>query len=113
MLKADSKAIFTASSKAQQACDWMISHAGESASVSRGGGMSFDTLAGIYVYAMDHHTGQGSRLYRIGSRIGSIMRLTDGAINAIRHGRDDRGNEWEVARCVYRRLKRRKARCQR
>jgi antirestriction protein ArdC len=30
VLKADSKAIFTAASKAQQACDWMIQRAGES-----------------------------------------------------------------------------------
>ena len=72
--------------------------------------MSFDTLAGIYVYAMDHHTGQGSRLYRIGSRIGAVMRLSDNAIAAIRRGRDDRGNEWEAARCVYRTLKRKQAR---
>jgi antirestriction protein ArdC len=31
VLKADSRAIFTAASKAQQACDWMIARAGESA----------------------------------------------------------------------------------
>jgi antirestriction protein ArdC len=31
VLKTDSKAIFTAASKAQQACDWMIARAGESA----------------------------------------------------------------------------------
>jgi antirestriction protein ArdC len=36
VLKADSRAIFTAASKAQQACDWMIAHAGESASVTEG-----------------------------------------------------------------------------
>jgi len=34
VLKADSKAIFTAASKAQQATDWMITRAGESATVS-------------------------------------------------------------------------------
>ncbi len=34
VLKADSKAIFTAASRAQQATDWMISHAGESAGVA-------------------------------------------------------------------------------
>src|SRR5262249_19048185 len=28
VLKADSRAIFTAASKAQQACDWLIQHAG-------------------------------------------------------------------------------------
>ncbi len=32
VLKADSKAIFTAASKAQQACDWLVAHAGESRS---------------------------------------------------------------------------------
>jgi antirestriction protein ArdC len=36
VLKADSRAIFTAASKAQQACDWLIARAGESASVIEG-----------------------------------------------------------------------------
>lgn len=31
--------------------------------------MDFNTLAGIYTYAMDHHNGQWSRLYRLMSRI--------------------------------------------
>ena len=69
--------------------------------------MSFDTLAGIYVYAIDHHTGQDSRLYRIMSRINA--RLTDNAIRAIRNGKHDPSGEWESARIVYRTLKRRKA----
>jgi antirestriction protein ArdC len=34
VLKADSKAIFTAASRAQQACDWMIAHAGDLASIA-------------------------------------------------------------------------------
>jgi antirestriction protein ArdC len=34
VLKADKRAIFTAASKAQQACDWMIQRAGESARVA-------------------------------------------------------------------------------
>jgi antirestriction protein ArdC len=34
VLKADSKAIFTAASKAQQACDWLIERAGESARIA-------------------------------------------------------------------------------
>ena len=34
VLKADSKAIFTAASKAQQATDWMIQRAGESVRVA-------------------------------------------------------------------------------
>ena len=69
--------------------------------------MDFETLAGIYVYCADYHGGQWSRLYRLMSRI--RMRLTDSAWKAIRHGRDDPANEWEAARCVYRKLKRRKA----
>jgi hypothetical protein len=70
--------------------------------------MSFDTLAGIYVYAMDYHTGQGSRLYRLMSRIRA--NLSDRTIAAIRRGKDDPSGEWEAARLVYRRLKRRGAR---
>ena len=54
--------------------------------------MSFDTLAGLYVYAMDYHTGQGSRLYRIMSRIRAT--LLDRAIAAIRRGTDDPNGEW-------------------
>lgn len=69
--------------------------------------MSFEKLAGIYVYCNDHHTGQWSRLYRLQSRMG--MRLSDGAWKAIRRGKDDPGNEWEESRRVYRQLKRRRA----
>jgi hypothetical protein len=66
--------------------------------------MSFDLLAGIYVYCADYHEGQWSRLYRLMSRI--KMHLSDTAWKAIRHGRDDPYNEWETARIVYRSLKR-------
>ena len=69
--------------------------------------MSFDTLAGIYVYAMDYHTGQGSRLYRLMCRIQAS--LPDRVIAAIRRGKDDPHGEWEQARRVYRELKRRRA----
>ncbi len=78
--------------------------------------MDFDTLAGIYTYAMDHHGGQWSRLYRLMSRI--RFNASDSAFTAIqgnRHARKDRGisdaqwEEWESARKVYRTLKRRKA----
>ena len=69
--------------------------------------MSFDTMAGIYVYCADYHSGQWSRLYRLMSRI--RIHLTDSAWAAIRRGRDDPNNEWEAARRVYRKLKRRKA----
>ena len=40
VLKADSRAIFTAASKAQQATDWLIARAGESARAGGGGGMT-------------------------------------------------------------------------
>ena len=69
--------------------------------------MSFEKLAGVFVYCNDFHSGQGSRLYRLQSRI--RMRLSDSAWKAIRLGRDDRNNEWEASRRVYRHLKRRRA----
>jgi hypothetical protein len=78
--------------------------------------MNFDTLAGIYTYAMDHHTGQWSRLYRLMSRIRfSAPDHVFTAIQGNRHSkRDDTRaaaswDEWEGARRVYRTLKRRKA----
>lgn len=85
--------------------------------------MSFDTLAGIYVYAMDHHSGQWSRLYRLLSKIHAKFRrrsegigFGDKAIYAIqgnRHTKREVGSrcweEWEQARTVYRKLKRRRA----
>lgn len=69
--------------------------------------MSFEKMAGIYVYCNDYHTGQWSRLYRLQSRM--RMRLSDSAWKAIRNGRNDPNNEWEESRRVYRSLKRRKA----
>ena len=69
--------------------------------------MSFEKLAGVFVYCNDFHSGQGSRLYRLQSRI--RMRLSDSAWKAIRRGRDDRNNEWEASGRVYRHLKRRRA----
>jgi len=69
--------------------------------------MSFEKLAGVFVYCNDFHSGQGSRLYRLQSRI--RMRLSDSAWKAIRRGRDDRNNEWEASRRVHRHLRRRRA----
>jgi hypothetical protein len=78
--------------------------------------MNFNTLAGIYTYAMDHHGGQWSRLYRLMSRI--RFHAPDhvfAAIQGNRHTRKERGisactwEEYEGARKVYRVLKRRKA----
>ncbi len=78
--------------------------------------MNFETLAGIYTYAMDHHTGQWSRLYRLMSKIRFHARdHVFTAIQGNRHARKEREisvdtwNEWETARKVYRALKRRKA----
>ena len=69
--------------------------------------MSFETMAGVFVYCHDFHSGQASRLYRLLSKI--RMRLPNSAWEAIRHGRNDLRDEWLWARMVYRRLKRRKA----
>ena len=59
--------------------------------------MSFDKLAGIYVYCMDYHNGQWSRLYRLMSRIGLRLKLTDSAIKGIQTGSE----EWFEAHTVY------------
>lgn len=78
--------------------------------------MDFETLAGIYTYAMDHHSGQWSRLYRLMSRI--RFHAPDHVFTAIQGNRhlkreqaisDATWAEWERARQVYRKLKRRKA----
>ena len=69
--------------------------------------MSFEKLAGIYVYCMDHHTGQWSRLYRLLSKI--RFNAPDRVYNAIRHEKHDPHCEWEEARKVYRHLKQRNA----
>lgn len=69
--------------------------------------MSFEKLAGIFVYCADFHSGQNSRLYRLMCKC--YMRLSDNAWAAIRHGKHDPNNEWETSRIIYRTLKRRKA----
>jgi len=69
--------------------------------------MTFDTLAGLYVYCMDYHSGQWSRLYRIMSKIN--MDLRDHHANMIRNGKLDPNHEWANARRVYRKLKRNQA----
>lgn len=69
--------------------------------------MNSDFAFGLYVFCMDYHSGQWSRLYRIMGKL--KVRLTDNAINAIRRGRDDPGNEWEQSRIYYRQLKRKYA----
>lgn len=69
--------------------------------------MSFEKLAGIFVYCQDFHSDQWSRLYRLQSQIG--MSLSDNAYQAIRRGKYDPNNEWEESRRVYRALKWRKA----
>lgn len=76
--------------------------------------MDFETLAGIYTYAMDYHTGQWSRLYSLMSRIN--MSAPDDVFAAIQGNRHtkkgispDVWDEWSRSRAVYRKLKRRKA----
>ena len=75
--------------------------------------MNPDFAFGLYVFCMDFHTGQWSRLYRIGSRL--RVRLSDSAIKAIQGNRHDKESigqgawdEWEQARIYYRQLKRSK-----
>lgn len=71
--------------------------------------MTIEKLAGVYVYCMDYHEGQGSRLYRLMSRIARLkIHLTDNAVHEIRGYLDD--TEWYEAQKVYSTLKERKAR---
>jgi len=65
--------------------------------------MSFDKLAGIYVYCMNYHTGQWSRLYRIMSRISGFykLRLKDSIIHAIEDKECDPYNDYSIARDIY------------
>lgn len=70
--------------------------------------MDFETLAGIYVYAADNHSGMGSRLYRLMSRID--MRLGDSAWRAIRDISADPYGDWDRARDAYATLTARGAR---
>ena len=60
----------------------------------------FDAMAAMYVYCMDYHEGQWSRLYRILCRLGRHIHLTDNAINQIRDG----GEEWDIAHEYYKSL---------
>lgn len=73
--------------------------------------MNPDFTFALYVFCMDYHSGQWSRLYRILSKLGSQYRvsLRDSHIAAIRRGKDDPGNELETARTYYRELKRKYA----
>jgi hypothetical protein len=77
--------------------------------------MNSDFRFALYVFCMDFHSGQWSRLYRLGSRIGASLR--DNHIYAIqgnRHKRKENNisqacwDEWETARKYYRELKRSK-----
>ena len=66
--------------------------------------MSFDRIAATYVFCMDYHSGQGSRLYRILSKISThyMIRLSDRAISAIQG--DCESLEWSYARSIYKDL---------
>ncbi len=61
--------------------------------------MGFDKLAAVYVWCADNHGGQGSREYRIMSRISARgISLSDRAWDGIRDG----GNpDWEEAHEIY------------
>ena len=63
--------------------------------------MSFDRIAATYVFCMNYHEGQGSRLYRILSKISTHYRinLTDRAIDAIQG--DKESQEWSYAASIY------------
>ena len=65
---------------------------------------TFQTRAGIYVFCMDHHEGQWSRLYRLMCRI--RFSAPDRVFDAIHYGKHDPHGEWEHARRTYRKLKR-------
>lgn len=66
--------------------------------------MSFDRIAATYVFAMNYHEGQGSRLYRILSKISThyMIRLSDRAIAAIQG--DMYSQEWSYANSIYNKL---------
>ena len=61
--------------------------------------MSFERMAGVYVWCADNHAGQGSREYRVLSRIAKRgLNLSDRAWQAIREGGDP---DWEEAHRTY------------
>lgn len=77
--------------------------------------MNTDFRFALYVFCMDFHSGQWSRLYRIMCRLRATLR--DNHIHAIqgnRHAKREHGisdatwDEWETSRRYYRELKRSK-----
>lgn len=78
--------------------------------------MNMDFAFGLYVFCMDYHGGQGSRLYRLMFKL--RVKLSDTAIHAIQgnrhtrkeHSLDGEWAEWETSRRYYRELKRSKLR---
>lgn len=66
--------------------------------------MSFDRIAATYVFCMNYHSGQGSRLYRILSKLSTHyqVRLSDRAIDAIQG--DKIIQEWSYANSIYNHL---------
>lgn len=69
--------------------------------------MRFYFICALYVFCMDYHSGQTSRLYRILSRISSRgINLSDSAIKAIQ-GKPtsfSSGFEWAYSSKFYREL---------
>jgi hypothetical protein len=68
--------------------------------------MSFDKIAALYVFCMNYHEGQGSRLYRLLSKLSVHyrIRLSDSAITAIADGKGRSKEEWSYARSIYKTL---------
>ena len=66
--------------------------------------MSFDKVAAVYVFCMNYHEGQFSRLYRLMSRIVRQynIKLTDDAIRSIECLPDETPSpEWFFANIIY------------
>lgn len=68
--------------------------------------MSFDLIAAVYVYCANYHSGQGSRLYALMSRIVRQYdpRISDNAWEAIADGKGRAREEWSYAHSLYMRL---------
>ncbi len=71
--------------------------------------MSTDKIAALYVFCMDYHSGQSSRLYRLLSKLNTQykVRLSDWAIKSINGSLDNEPNpesEWYEAQVIYRQL---------
>jgi len=64
------------------------------------GGDRFTLYAGVMRFCMDHHSGEWSKLYGVGSRIHAMFTNLPDSLWSMR------GEENEAARMVYRHLRR-------